>query len=428
VLLIVVFGGYLTRAIVLPIRRAADMSGRLAAGDLATRMPETGIGEIGALERAFNAMGRDLEAGRDELRQLADEQAALRRVATLVARSVPPSELLDAVAAEAGRLLDADVTRLLRFEPDDTITVVGGKRGSGAETLPDAHSALEDEPVAELVLRTGRAARIDADDGVLCSVGAPIVVGSRLWGVMVADWTRDTARAADTEDRMTQFTDLVATAIANAESRAELAASRARVVVTADETRRRIERDLHDGAQQRLVHAIITLKLAQRSVGDGDSPAAGLMREALKHTELANVEIRELVHGILPASLRRGGLRAGIDSMASRLALPVSLDVTAQRFPPALEATAYFIAAEALTNVVKHAGASSAEVTAVAEDGALQVVVRDDGAGGAQLEGSSGLLGLHDRAAALGGDLHVESPEGGGTVVTASLPIPETQD
>ena len=164
VLLIFIFAGYLTRAIVLPVRRAANMAGRLAAGDLATRMPETGIGEIGALERAFNAMGRDLEAGRDELRQLADEQAALRRVATLVARRVPASELLDAVAAEAGRLLDADVTRLLRFEPDGTVTTVGRKSESGAPMVDEAEPTGEDETVAG-VLRTGRAARIDADEG-----------------------------------------------------------------------------------------------------------------------------------------------------------------------------------------------------------------------------------------------------------------------
>jgi signal transduction histidine kinase len=428
VLLIVLFAGYLTRAIVLPVRRAANMAGRLAAGDLATRMPETGIGEIGALERAFNAMGRDLEAGRDELRRLADEQAALRRVATLVARRVPAPELLDAVAAEANELLDADVTRLLRFEPDGTMTAVGRKSESGAQMLDDAHRTLEDEPVTGLVLRTGRAARIDADAGSRSSVGAPIVVGGRLWGVMVAVWTGDTAGPANTEDRMTQFTELVATAIADTESRAELAASRDRVVATADETRRRIQRDLHDGAQQRLVHAVITLKLAQRTLGPGNGAAADLVGEALEHTQGANAELRELVHGILPAALRRGGLRAGIEAVVSRVALPVSLDVPGERFPPALEATAYFIAAEALTNAVKHARASSADITAFVEAGALHVEVRDDGVGGARFEGSSGLLGLHDRAAALGGELRVESPEGGGTVVAARLPIPEAQD
>jgi signal transduction histidine kinase len=428
VLLVVVFGGYLTRAIVLPLRRAANMAGRLAAGDLTTRMPETGVGEIGDVERAFNAMGRDLETGRDELRQLADEQAALRRVATLVARRVPSSELLDSVATEAGRLLGADVTRLLRFEPDGTVTAVGRQSESGAHVFDDAHHTPEDGTVAGLVLRTGRAARIDADESSRSSVGAPIVVGGRLWGVMVADWTRDTAGAADTEARMTQFTELVATAIADTESRAELAASRARVVATADETRRRIERDLHDGAQQRLVHAVITLKLAQRSLGPARGDAADLVGEALEHTQGANADLRELVHGILPAALRRGGLRAGIEAVVSRLALTVSLDVPDERFPPALEATAYFIAAEALTNAVKHARASSAEVTAVVEAGALHVEVRDDGVGGAQLDGSSGLLGLHDRAAALGGELRVESPEGGGTVVAATLPIPDAHD
>jgi signal transduction histidine kinase len=222
-----------------------------------------------------------------------------------------------------------------------------------------------------------------------------------------------------------QFTELVATAIANAESRSELAASRARVVATADETRRRIERDLHDGAQQRLVHTVITLKLARRALGDADGPAVELVEEALEHAERATAELRELAHGILPAALSRGGLRAGVETLVSRMRMPVSVDVTAERLPPALEATAYFVVAEALTNTAKHARANGAHVSAFVEDGALQVEVRDDGVGGARSDASSGLLGLRDRAAALNGELHVESPPGGGTVVAVTLPVPD---
>jgi signal transduction histidine kinase len=224
---------------------------------------------------------------------------------------------------------------------------------------------------------------------------------------------------------MAQFTELVATAIANANSRAELAASRARVVSTADETRRRIERDLHDGAQQRLIHTVITLKLARQALGDADGPGIAYVGEALEQAERATAELRELAHGILPGALNRG-LRAGIESLISRVRLSVSVDVTAERLPPRLEATAYFIVAEALTNVVKHAGAGSARIMAVVDSGALCVEVRDDGVGGARLEGSSGLLGLHDRAAAIGGELRVESPQGAGTIVAARLPIPKS--
>jgi signal transduction histidine kinase len=437
ILLIVLFAAYLTRAIVLPVRRAAGMAGRLAGGDLATRMPETGVGEIGALERSFNTMGSSLEASRDELRLLAEEQAALRRVATLVARGVPAPELLDAVAAEASRLLGADATALLRYEADGTATAVGARGEPGDEILDGARYTLEGSNVSAIVLRTGRPARIDSYEGasgsiaahlraqgVHCSVGAPIVVDGRLWGVMVAAWKHDEALSADTEERMAQFTELVATAIANAENRAELAASRARVVATADETRRRIERDLHDGAQQRLTHTVITLKLARRALGDDGGPAVELVEEALEHAERATAELRDLAHGILPAALSRGGLRAGIETLVSRIRLPVSVDATGERLPPALEATAYFIVAEALTNVVKHARARSAQVTARLDRGTLRVEVRDDGVGGARLDGSSGLLGLHDRADAMKGELRVDSREGAGTVVAATLPVP----
>jgi signal transduction histidine kinase len=242
---------------------------------------------------------------------------------------------------------------------------------------------------------------------------------------VVAAFDRDDALGGDTEARMAQFTELVATAIANANSRAELAASRARVVATADETRRRIERDLHDGAQQSLTHTVITLKLARRSLGDDGEPVAGLVDEALGHAERATEELRDLAHGILPAVLSRGGLHAGVETLVSRIRLPVSLDVTAERFPPVLESTAYFIVAEALTNVVKHANARSAVVRAFVNGDALHVEVRDDGVGGADTDGSSGLLGLHDRAAALNGELHVQSAPGAGTVVAATLPIPD---
>jgi signal transduction histidine kinase len=414
ILLIALFGAYLTRAIAMPVRRAASMAGRLAGGDLATRMPETGVGEIGALERSFNTMAASLEDSRDELRRRADEQAALRRVATLVARGVPASELFDAVAAEVQHLLDADATRLVRYEPDGTATALSGRGATGDET---------GESVTAIVLRTGRPARKDSYDEAT-AVGAPVVVEDRLWGVMLAAWRRAEALPPDAEERIAQFTELIATAIANAQSRAELAASRARVVATADETRRRIERDLHDGAQQQLVHTVITLKLAQRAMGDREDPATGLVGEALVLAERATAELRDLAHGILPPSLSRG-LQGGIETLVSRVRLPVSIDVTDERLPPALEATAYFIVAEALTNVVKHAGASAARISAHVHDGALRVEVRDDGAGGAHVDGSSGLLGLHDRAAAMNGELTVESPPGSGTTIVATLPVPD---
>jgi signal transduction histidine kinase len=223
-----------------------------------------------------------------------------------------------------------------------------------------------------------------------------------LMGVGVADLT-DRLRAAE-ERRMRE------------------AQSRARVITAADEERRRVVRDLHNGAQQRLVHAVITLKLARRALHQGDETADDLVNEALGHTEQATAELRELAHGILPSVLTRGGLRAGVESLVSRVSLPVTVDVSGERFAPAIEATAYFIVSEALTNVIKHSHAHSAEIRAYVVGRMLRVEISDDGIGGARLESGTGLLGLDDRVAALDGHLRVESPPGGGTLIAASLP------
>jgi signal transduction histidine kinase len=240
---------------------------------------------------------------------------------------------------------------------------------------------------------------------------------------MVAGSSQEQPLPPDTEARLGPFTELVATAIANAEARAEVAASRARIVAAADEERRRVVRDLHDGAQQRLVHTVITLKLAHRAMQNGKEDAPALLTEALDHAQRATDELRELAHGILPAALTQGGLRSGVDALTSRMPVPVETDVSVGRLPAAVEATAYFVVAEALTNVAKHARARRAEVTARIEDGTLAVRVRDDGIGGARPDGS-GLLGLADRLAALDGQLSVYSPADSGTLVAAAIPLP----
>jgi signal transduction histidine kinase len=205
-------------------------------------------------------------------------------------------------------------------------------------------------------------------------------------------------------------------------SEAYLAASRARIVAATDEERRRVVRDLHDGAQQRLVHTVVTLKLAQRALQNEEELPA-LLAEALDHAERATAELRELAHGILPAVLTQGGLRAGVEALASRMPVPVENAVSVGRLPGAVEATAYFVVAEALTNVVKHSRAGHATVAARVDDGTFQVRVRDDGVGGARPDGS-GLLGLADRLAVLHGRLRVESPVDGGTLVAADFPLP----
>jgi PAS domain S-box-containing protein len=205
-------------------------------------------------------------------------------------------------------------------------------------------------------------------------------------------------------------------------SRAELVASRARIVAATDQERRRVIRDLHDGAQQRLVHTVITMKLACRALDSGDD-ARPLVTQALDQAEQATAELRELAHGILPAVLTRGGLRAGVDALASRMPVPVENGVSVGRLPTGIEATAYFVVAEALTNVAKHSRAQRARVSARVEEGALRIEVRDDGLGGARPDGS-GLVGVSDRIAALDGRFQVDSPAGGGTLVAADIPIP----
>jgi signal transduction histidine kinase len=222
---------------------------------------------------------------------------------------------------------------------------------------------------------------------------------------------------------MAEFTELAATAISNVQARSDLAASRARIVATADEERRRVVRDLHDGAQQRLVHSIITLKQAHRALQPNQEPAFEFVAEALDQVERANVELRELARGILPAVLTHGGLRTAVKHLASRTPVPVEVAVSVDRLRAPVEATAYFVVAEALTNVAKHARATHATVRADVEDGTLQLQVRDNGVGGARPDGS-GLVGLADRLAALGGRLQVESPPDGGTLVAAAIPLP----
>jgi PAS domain S-box-containing protein len=373
---------------------------------------------------------------RTEVARLAEEQAALRRVATLVAEERPALEVFAAVADEMGRVLRLEDTRMIRYEGEGTGTVVASW-GRLADAVPVGTSvSLEGEHASALVYRTGRRARIDdftnspgafaaylRSLGVRSSVGAPVLVEGRLWGAMITTSLKPDPIPEDTEARMGQFTELVATGISNIEARSDLAASRARIVAAADEERRRVVRDLHDGAQQRLVHTVISLKLARRALEQGDD-AARLLSDGLDQAERANVELRELAHGILPAVVARGGLRAGVEALASRTPVPVELDVSVDRLPPAVEATAYFVVAEALTNVAKHARARRAEVTARVEVGELRVQVRDDGVGGAR-HGGSGLVGLGDRVAALDGRLRVESPAGGGTLLAASIPLRE---
>jgi len=369
---------------------------------------------------------------------VAEEQAALRRVATLVARGEPPEAVFTAVLEEVGRLLPVDLANMCRYEPDRTETFVA-TWGTAGERFPvGSQWPLEGYSLVGLVFETGRPARLDRHDdsssgplgaaaleaGIRSAVGAPIIVEGNLWGAILAGSTLEQPLPADTEARLVSFTELVATAIANADSRAELMASRARIVAAADEARRRIERDLHDGTQQRLVSLALAARTAEADVaaGRGD-PRSYLARIAAGLADAA-AELQEFSRGIHPAILSERGLGPALRTLARRSAVPVDLDLrTNARFPEPVEVAAYYVASEALANAMKHAQASRIEMSLATSDGSLLLSVRDDGIGGADPARGSGLAGLTDRVEALGGSIRLDSAAGAGTHLTVDLPL-----
>lgn len=416
----------LAAAVAAPVRVAGAVWGMLTATSLAEPLPPATENRLDAFARLVTAAVGGSQA-RTELMALAGEQAALRRVAELVARGATPEEIFVAVAAEASVLLGDLAAVLLRFEGDAAVAVASCNSPAPLGLRVPAHAGT---PIGH-VLRTGRPVRVDAFDGtpladlarelgVASGVAVPITVEGRVRATLTTS-SPGPPLPADTEVHLAQFAELAAVGIANAEMNAKLTASRARVVATADETRRRLQRDVHDGAQQRLVHALIALKVA-RTVVEAGSAAAGLVQEALTHVERANSELRDIVHGILPASLTHGGLRIGLESLVADLALPVDLHITTPRLPAATETTAYFVVAEALTNAVKHSRAREVRLTVDVDGDTLVVEVRDDGVGGADPDRGTGLTGLFDRVDAAGGDLTITSPTGGGTAVRAGIP------
>jgi GAF domain-containing protein len=376
---------------------------------------------------------------RVEVRGFAEEQAALRRVATLVARAAPPEEVFAAVTAEVGHVLSADIATLARYDADGTAVFVGTWSERGVTTSIPVGMRLElggNNPTS-LVFETGLPARIHYADasgqfahaarerGIHSSVGAPISVEGRLWGVMGLLFSRERRLPADIEARLAGFTELVATAIANAEGRAALTASRARVVAAGDETRRRLERDLHDGIQQGLVALILQAAAAGELPDDQVDQMRAELVELRTGLVAALDEPRETSRGIHPSILSEAGLGAALGSLARRCVIPVVLELRVEEpLPEPVEAAAYYVVAEALTNAVKHAGASEIEVVVARHDGMLRVRVRDDGRGGADLGRGTGLVGLTDRVEALGGRLAVHSQLAAGTTLEAVLPLP----
>jgi signal transduction histidine kinase len=390
---------------------------------------------VGAVVARFERAKRETEARRREVAVLLEEQEALRRVATLVAHGVAPSAVFDAVTAEVSRLLGADGSVLLAYEPDRTAVVVAGHAEPGVELRVGVRLDLDGQNVAAMVLGSGQAARMDdyavratgalaaqtVPQGIQAGVGAPIVVEGRVWGAVIA-FTR-TGFPAGIEQRMAQFTELAGTAIANADSRAELTASRARVVSAADDTRRRLERDLHDGIQQRLVSLALGLRNVEAAVPPAEVDLAARVAEIAEGLTAAVEDLQETARGIHPAILARG-LVPALRTLAIRSAVPVELDARLDgRLPDPVEVAVYYVVSEALTNAAKHSGASVVRVDLHADTENVSVTVADDGAGGADLRGGSGLVGLKDRVEAFGGRIDVASPVGGGTTISATVPV-----
>ncbi|MFD9667878.1 DUF4118 domain-containing protein [Rhodococcus sp. NPDC059968] len=376
----------------------------------------------------------------DQLRALAEQQAALRRVATLVARVATSSEVFTAVTEELARVLGVFNTALFRFEPDDVSTLLASRTEPGVQQTPvGTRHPVEGENVVAMVSRTGRAARMDSHDnaagvaaayirklGVRSGVGAPIVVDGRLWGAATAGSTRREPLPPDTEARIADFADLVATAIANAETRAQLTASRARIVAAADEARRRLERDLHDGAQQRLVSLGLALRTVQASVPSAQAGVKEQISDVVQGLVGVSADLQEISRGIHPAIRSKGGLGPALEALARRSAVPVDLDVDLDldaRVPESTEVAAYYVVAESLTNAAKHARASEVNVRVRTDGGNLELSIRDDGVGGADPAKGSGLTGLRDRVEALGGQIEIASHAGNGTSLLVTIPF-----
>ncbi|MEU7872540.1 histidine kinase [Dactylosporangium sp. NPDC049140] len=396
-----------------------------------------GMARVASMTMRILSLLDDERAAREALQLLADEQAAQRRVATLVAQGVSQQEIFAAVAEEVGRLAAADLAQVIRYEPEGLAVRVAvwghqaGRRRIGTRCRVNSHD------VSGLVLHTGRPARVDRSARIalrpdlaehpaqVCSiVGIPIIVDGQLWGAVTTATTRRDRMQTDTEQRISGFTELAATAISNAQARAELAASRTRAVVAADETRRRIGRNLHDGVQQQLASCALTLRTAGSLVPPGSDELAACLSSAATGLRESFQELQKMARGLHPTILSKGGLAPALRLLANRSTIPVKLELDFDaRLPEAVEISGYYIASESLANAVKHAQASAVRISAQLSDAELRIEVCDDGIGGADQTLGSGLIGLSDRVAALGGEIKIVSPPGGGTSITAAIPV-----
>jgi signal transduction histidine kinase len=374
-----------------------------------------------------------------ELRRLAEEQTALRRVAELVAHESSAEQVFAAVAQEVGTLLEVNSSAVLRFDADDTLTVLAAWGEPDMARQIGRRLPTSGENTAALALATGRPARMDDQStatgaiaaivrelGITSTISCPVIVNGRPWGAIAVNSLQPEPLPPDTEERVGKFTELVATAIANVQARADLTASRARIVAASDEARRRIERNLHDGVQQRLISLSLAVRGAQTMLpGTPENPD---LRQQLSRVGQGIVdildELRELSRGLHPAILSEAGLDPALRALARRSAVPIRLQLHVDdRLNEPIEVAAYYIVSETLANVAKHAQATSVDIHAETHDHRLNLTIRDNGIGGADPSRGSGLVGLSDRINALGGTIAIASPSGQGTQIQVALPF-----
>jgi PAS domain S-box-containing protein len=414
-----------------PILVEGAIWGAMAVG-LADRLPDDAEARLADFTELLSTAIANSEA-RESLRRLFDEQAALRRVATLVAEGAAAEDVLSSVAREVANVFDGRLVTACRHESDAAVVLAS----LGIPELPEgSHWSLDTPSLPATIHETGRPARVDdysdglgldallRERGVTAAVGVPIVVDGSVWGSIQVAAAEHEPLPANAEERLARFTELIAIAVSNATMRAELAASRARVIATADRTRRRIERDLHDGAQQQLVTLVLGLRSAEGRVPAGlEDLRAEVGRFADRLTSVVE-ELREMSRGIHPAILTEGGLSPAAEALALRSPVPVKLNVRCEdRLPERIEVAAYYVVSEALTNAAKHANASGVQIELRLEEATLHLSIVDDGDGGADPRRGSGLIGLKDRVEALGGTIHVASPPGSGTQLDVEIPL-----
>jgi GAF domain-containing protein len=411
-------------------RFAGSYSGRIVLSAEPTRETEAVLGAFAELSAITVAKAQ----AREDLRRLAEEQAALRRVATRVAEGATPTEIFTAVVDEIASVLGLQSIEMARYEPDGTATVIGA---SGDHPFPPGSSWTLDGPsVTASVFRTRRPARIDdysnlsgtiaetvRGAGFRSAIGAPIVVDGATWGMILALSSQAEPIPEQSEIRLSQFTELMATAVSNATARADLVASRARIVAAGDEARRRFERDLHDGTQQRLLAIGLDLQRVRGELDEQEEGARAALERAERDLGAALDEVREVSRGLHPAQLSRGGLQTALRALARRSPIPVTLHVDiAERPPEPIETAAYYVVSEAIANAIKHSRATAIVVTVTRAGGTLHATIADDGVGGAVVDGGSGLTGLNDRVEAVGGRFAIASPRGRGTTISIDLP------